>query len=154
MNRRYGADVAGRIDDLIRRDGFCTPAAVVEDGRAPSSPFHRHLEWDDTAAAHEHRLSQARGIIRCFRVVDQPGEATVPVYVHVAEVNATDAAGYVRRETAMADPELRERYLRGELARIAGAVARVEGEPEFGPMVSAVDAVRRALETPFAMAAD
>jgi len=148
----YGADVAQRIDEIIERDGACTPSAVVKDGESPSSPFHRYLQWNNEAAAEEYRIAQARQIIRWFRVVELPASSREPVYIHVAEVDATDTAGYVRRETAMADPAMRLRYLRSELAQIEGLVRRVGSESEFAPLVGAIETVRAALIPDLALA--
>ena len=33
---------------------------IVKAGKNPSSPFHRHLEWDNKRAGHAHRIWQAR----------------------------------------------------------------------------------------------
>lgn len=49
------------------------------------SPAHRHFEWNDKRAAHQHRLSQARKYIRSFEVISknvstEPIRAFYPVY--------------------------------------------------------------------------
>ena len=59
--------------------GRVTPEIVVEAARDPASPLHSAFTWDDAQAAHEHRLAQARvllrrgfGIAREIRHADQP----------------------------------------------------------------------------------
>jgi hypothetical protein len=48
--------------------GELKPDYVVEAARDPSNPMHRHFEWDDSAAAQQWRLTQARQIIRVVRI--------------------------------------------------------------------------------------
>lgn len=52
------ADPTGRI----------TAEAVVEAASRPDSVLRSLFEWDDSKAAYEHRLEQARGLIRSVRV--------------------------------------------------------------------------------------
>ena len=47
----------------LKTNGKITPMDVVEDGKHKSSPFYNYFEWDDTKAAEEHRLQQARNLI-------------------------------------------------------------------------------------------
>lgn len=65
----------GEVDALL-------PHAVVDAARSKAHPLHGAFTWDDSAAAHEFRLSEARKLIRnvCIQVNDQPA---VPYYVHV-----------------------------------------------------------------------
>ena len=44
--------------------GDFTASDIVDRARHEASTLHAGFEWDDTAAAHEHRLSQARKINR------------------------------------------------------------------------------------------
>lgn len=47
----------------IEKQSTLTPSAVVDVARDPNNPLHEHFEWDDTVAAQEHRLQQARVLI-------------------------------------------------------------------------------------------
>lgn len=81
-------DVAGKELARIRKEhGGLEPATVVEEAKSPRSPLHNAFIWDDTKAAHEHRLWQARQLIRavCIVPVDQPDLTPRAVYVHVPE---------------------------------------------------------------------
>ena len=58
-------------DELLRiydTRGNLTPALVVEEAAAVTSPLHGEFEWDDRKAGHEYRLRQAGGLIRSVRV--------------------------------------------------------------------------------------
>lgn len=69
--------------ERIRADGGITASAVVEQARPKDAVLHPAFEWSNKKAAHEHRLWQARQIVRAVVVVtdDRPAEQ---VYVHVA----------------------------------------------------------------------
>jgi len=49
-------------------DGALLPERVVEAARNPNSSMHDQFDWDDSVAAHEHRLSQARALIKRVKV--------------------------------------------------------------------------------------
>jgi len=45
----------------------------------PDHPCHSDFEWDDSAAAHQHRLAQAGRLIVRYRVTIESSERTVTV---------------------------------------------------------------------------
>ena len=45
-------------------DGDLNAGEFVESARHPEHPAHDYFDWDDTMAAHQHRLNQARRFIR------------------------------------------------------------------------------------------
>ena len=69
-------------------NGELRPSDIVKDARHNNSPLHALFEWDDTAAAEQHRLHQARGLIRAvvaiYRSDDRPDIRT-RAYVHIQE---------------------------------------------------------------------
>ena len=88
--------------DRIRKqnpDGLLLPNEMVESAREAASPLHRCFNWDDAAAAHQHRLSQARTLIREIEVTypDDQGEVAVPKYVSLVSDRKRPGGGY--RET-------------------------------------------------------
>ena len=47
-----------------KNDGLLKPEDVVEAARPANSPLHTRFTWDDSDAAHQYRLEQARKLIR------------------------------------------------------------------------------------------
>jgi hypothetical protein len=45
-----------------------TPEELVRAAKSPRSPVHKLFQWDDKAAAHEHRLMQARVMVNSLQV--------------------------------------------------------------------------------------
>lgn len=52
----------------ISADGFLTPQAIVDAAKDRRNVLHRHFEWDDTEAANQWRLEQARSIVQSIHV--------------------------------------------------------------------------------------
>ena len=50
-------------------DGELTVSAVLAEASKKTSPLHPFFEWNDKAAAAEHRKDQARKLIRRVRVI-------------------------------------------------------------------------------------
>lgn len=87
---RKGAVISSEVDaqaagehleelrDKLNAEGKrMTPELVVEDARNESSPIHKAFDWDDTVAAHKHRLAQARQLENSLRVEIIRGEREV-----------------------------------------------------------------------------
>lgn len=76
-----------------------TPEELVKAARNKRSPVHRLFEWNDRAAAHEHRLIQARVMVNSLQVEiitpkGQPGQVIAFIRGsklgrHVATLEAT-----------------------------------------------------------------
>jgi len=102
--------------ELIRKRhrGILRPADVVKFARDPKTALHKQFEWDDSRAAEQYRLEQARHIIRCaVRVVvdDKP-----PIRAYVSLVSDRQVGDSYRDIIeVMCTPTLRERLLKQAL---------------------------------------
>lgn len=54
--------------DIRAQHGKLTAEVVLDEATDPTHPLHNRLEWDDTVAAHQHRLEQCRQMIRSVKV--------------------------------------------------------------------------------------
>ena len=62
--------VIGReIKLLYEKDGFVSPTTVLDAGRAKNHPLHPFFTWDNSVAAEEYRLQQARNMILATKFV-------------------------------------------------------------------------------------
>lgn len=100
-----------RIHDLR---GELKPVDVVEESKPKAAPLHPCFEWNDTKAATEFRLHQARNIINIVQVTttDARGrKCTVPEFINVSVPTEEDsrARNYQPVEVAMNDPATRRR---------------------------------------------
>lgn len=89
-------------------EGLLTAEAVVDAARHPDHPLHSFFTWDDTQAAEQWRLLQARGLIRKVRVLpsndsDMP---TVPKYVSLMSDRQREGGGYRETSDVLTDDDL------------------------------------------------
>ena len=75
------SEVAEELD-RISELGPLTPQAVVESARDEQALLHPAFEWDDATAAHEHRLGQARTLLRGVCIVQGDSEP-IPMHFHI-----------------------------------------------------------------------
>ncbi len=105
--------------------GRLTPEAVVNEARDPASDLHNCFEWDDATAADQHRLNQARELIRGVKVtvVTTTVSFPIPGWVQDPDKSARQQ-GYVATPTLRTDRERAERALDSELNAVSAAANR------------------------------
>lgn len=106
-----------RIADLDA-DNLIEPETVVEFAKDISSPLHRHFLWDDSEAAHQYRLVQARSLINRIKIikVDNGGPRYVNVIIRRADEN--ERRGYVQTKRAVADESLYDQIVKEAINQI------------------------------------
>ena len=57
------------FEEIRRRDGKLTPAAVVDSARPEESVLHEDFEWRDDVAAEKYRQGQARQMVGAVRII-------------------------------------------------------------------------------------
>lgn len=92
------------LEAIYTRDGQLDPEVVVSEAVPEDSPLHKHFEWDDSKAAHQHRLDTATRLIR-IKVTYSTGEDQkfkVRVYTNVHPDGDSRKAGtYISTEEAL-----------------------------------------------------
>jgi len=64
----------------LKKDGGLTASGVLAEAKRKGSPLHGLFDWDDTTAAHEYRLIQARQVIkRANCKIEKPEDKLVNV---------------------------------------------------------------------------
>ena len=104
-----------RISD--KNGGLLLPQHVVREARNPRSVLHSRFEWDNTKAAEEHRLWQARQLISiCVEIIPGTSELT-QAYVSVSSDRAA-GGGYRATVQVLSDTDLRRQFLQDALAEL------------------------------------
>jgi hypothetical protein len=110
------AVVATEIERIAGKlGGAVEPEQIVTSAKRKTSVLHTYFEWDDTAAAHEYRLDQARHLIRSIEVVTTDEGETVNKFHSVTVLTPgaeAERRAYVTVERAMSDDELRVQIVR------------------------------------------
>lgn len=100
--------VGPELTKLMGKEGRVTAEQLLASARSPKSPLHVWFLWDDTEAAHQYRLSQARSLIRSVQIkVISTGEVR-PLAVHIRHVTEQEVADSRDR----AESERRSGYYR------------------------------------------
>lgn len=101
--------------ELIRKkhDGVLKPADVVDFARNPATALHERFEWNNTKAADEYRLWQARELIRVVvKVADDKETIPLRLYCSLSEDRQNDGGGYRLVADVMRSAQMRASLLR------------------------------------------
>lgn len=106
--------IDAELREIARKSrGLLRPAAVVKFAADPETALHSQFEWDDTAAAHAHRLWQARSIINIrFKLIGPEGkQQPVRAWHSVMSDRTSDEGGYRGLKDVMDEPAFRAQLL-------------------------------------------
>ena len=121
---RLTQEAVKELKSLEDRRGRLTPQAVLEAAEDESSALHICFEWDDSKAAYEHRVDQARQLLKRVKIEVTVEDRTFRVVGYVRDPNkAADKPGYmntlkVRCQTAID-------MMRNEIGCVCADLSRV-----------------------------
>lgn len=138
-----------KIIKQIQKTRGLTTEAVLEEARNRKSPLHHLFEWDDSKAAEQWRLQQARMIINQVKVII--GEKEYSQYESVV-VHVIDDVGQIQRqrvykpiEEIMGSKELREQMIANSLRQLRYWEEENQKYQELRPIMNTAQIVRRRL---------
>lgn len=138
------AEVANAVmDEMEEKLGRDVEAQDVLDAARPEkSPLHGLFTWDDSKAAEQFRLSQARCVIRCLRVTPiEPGVSAQPRRVRLAMGrNDERPGGYARAVTLRDDRHKADFVIAEGMRLLAGVRRRVEEIDEVAGFATGMQA--------------
>lgn len=141
------AKAVGEHLELLRQQfkGELTPEDVLADAKHDNSPLHPFFEWSDTAAAHAHRLAQARGLIRSVVAIytrpDAPATRT-KMFVHV---NEPSAPHYRETTHALSQKKTRALVLQRAWNELQQWRRRYADLKEFADLIETIDETAKQL---------
>ena len=99
------------IEKLSKKTDEITPRAVVEYARNPKTEIHKCFTWDNTEAAEQYRIGQARQLLRlCITIL--PGtETPTRAYVSLTQDRETPDRCYRTITSVMASEDWTENLL-------------------------------------------
>lgn len=142
MAKQRLTKMVAELEQVRRNDGgILRPQSVVEFATNPECELHKHFEWDDSKAAHEHRLEQARSLIRC--AVTRVSDSAAPIRMYVSLVEDRDAGDSYRMiSDVMADEDSRASLLAQALRDADSWRVRYQRLVELSPVFEAISSVR------------
>ena len=117
LNKETAQIYGTKIADMMRKkDDKITAMDLLNEAEKANSVFHNHFIWDDTKAAVEYRLQQARYILRVIVqevIIDgEPEEVRAFLTVKNPKKNVnTSEHIYVTLDTAMTNESYRQELL-------------------------------------------
>jgi hypothetical protein len=132
------------VDEILAlsdADEMIHPARLIEWAREnPDSELHGQFEWDDSKAAHEYRLHQARRLI-AVHVIDDSGDRRVISLV----TDRSRGGGYRDLQTVLSNAEMRRIALRQALGEFNRIRAKYEHLRELASIHEAIVATDQAI---------
>lgn len=135
------------IEELERiakqNDGILQPEIVVEEARRPSSPLHSKFTWDDTEAAHQYRIYQARNLIRVVvQMIPNTADSHERVWVSLKKDRENEGGGYRTLVSVLSDNDLREQLLQQAFEDMEYFQEKYSKLQELTEIFSAMNTVR------------
>ncbi len=153
VGRRISDGAAKLIYDEMARIreelGHITSTDVSEElvrrARSKTSPIHHLFEWDGEKAAHEHRLTQARGYIRAVYVVFKELPEQPPVRA-ILNVVADGKRGPMPTRRVLQSADLTQQVLEKALEDLETWRRRYETLQALAELRDVFEVVKRALK--------
>lgn len=131
--------VAKHIGKLEKKYGEVTSDIFLDSARSESSEMHKLFEWDDTKAAENWRLQQARTIISSIRVTTVT-EDTEPIITRAYVQYEAKKSGYVSIQKAMEDEDKRDSVLEQARKELSWFAEKYKSLEELSAVIDAINA--------------
>lgn len=144
---KQGAAMNGRrLEELrtIERNGggILHPEAVVEFAKNPATALHSAFEWDNTEAARQWRIQQARQLIRV--VCEYTPHSTEPVKAFVAlKADRYEDGGYRYMPTLLRSKDGRDAVLKTALWELEAFQKKYQELEELAEVFAAIRKVKK-----------
>ena len=107
--KRADLDLIKEELEVVRANGggMLYPSAIVVFAQDDATELHKRFNWDNDSAGHQHRLWQARHLIKVIVDVYGSDGDTVEVPVYVSLSSDRKSTGYRSMREVYAEDELR-----------------------------------------------
>jgi hypothetical protein len=123
--------------EALSRKGLLRPDDVVEFARDKRTALHKKFTWDDTKAAHEFRLWQAREMIQVLVEVQPCTGKSYRAYVSLVDDRKKGGGGYRTLVSVLSDATLRKKLLAEALIDFDRWAEKYEGLKELAAIFAA-----------------
>lgn len=119
--------------NIYRDSGKLTAEQIVREAEAKDSPLHDKFEWDDSEAAKQYRLEQARLLVRSVVIYHPDSGVQRRIFVNVVSEQQSQ---YVPLEVAMKNSTLRDQVLQDAKRDAEGFIEKYEDLKEFSVSIN------------------
>lgn len=145
---KVDAQVAGEhIEEIKEKRGGITPQLLVIEAKKKRSPLHNCFEWDNSVAAEQYRIVQAREILRYLVVIIEPEtEDEEEIYVRgfIAPLDTEEDShqSYLTISEVMADEDLDKAYKQQILRELKAIKHKSKSYNEFSKVNRAIEEIK------------
>lgn len=145
---KVDAQVAGEyIEEIKEKRGGITPQLLVEEAKKKRSPIHNCFEWDNSMAAEQFRIVQAREILRFLVVViesetENDEEIYVRGFIAPLEKEEDSQTSYLTISEVMADEDLDKAYKQQILGELKAIKHKSKSYDEFSRVNRAIEEIK------------
>jgi hypothetical protein len=127
----------------LTNGGVLLASSVVAYAEDETSPLHRYFQWDDTEAAREYRLMQARQLISAVVVMIPNSRRPITAYVSLRDDRMLPEGGYRAIVDVLSNTEQRSRLLYEALDDLKMWERKYRQLAELVPVYQAIESVRK-----------
>lgn len=147
---RHGGRITGNVqavgeelDDIRNSNGgLLQPKHIVGKAKKHGSVLHPYFEWDDSTAAQEHRLTQARTLLRSIVIVAEEHEEFEPVRAFVCIGESEDhPKAYIHVKDAMSNEDIKREVLKQAKDELASWRKRYADLKAFSELFEFIDSI-------------
>ena len=138
---KVNADVAGQMCEQIEKEKGLTAQTLLDANRAEGTPLHDEFEWNDSIAAEEYRLQQARHIINCLCIkTESKKEQPVRAFFKIS-----DAESYENINVIVSSEDKYGRLLDTAMRELIAFETKYSSLTELSPVFKAIDNIKEAI---------
>ncbi len=144
MENQVQTKVISELKRIAQKNhGLLQPETVVDEARPTTSPLHPQFEWDDSTAAQQHRLWQARQLISvCVETVEGMKDQ-VPVFVSLTPDRLRKGGGYRLTMDVLSSKEAKEQMLSDAHAELECFQRKYQRLRELAMVFKAIRSIRK-----------
>lgn len=133
------------LENLIAEDGLLHAEAVVKFAQDRRTALHSAFEWDESFAAHQYRINQARELIRITVTILPQTNKPINAFVSIRS-DRKMGGGYRKVEVVMKNPKSREEMLQAAFLELEAFKSKYAELIELADVFESIDKTIRTLE--------
>lgn len=139
VDAQVACDTISKLQNALGKETI-TAKDLLDASRDENAPLHNCFEWDDSIAAEQYRIWQARSIINSIEIVITKSEKPVTVrrYINVNSTGSRKQGDFAPVETVLKNPILREQILSNALIELRAFQRKYNAYEELTGVFSAI----------------
>ena len=141
VKAQVAADTIRRLQRSLGTETV-TAKDLLDASRDDNAPLHSCFEWDDSIAAEQYRLWQARHLINSLEIevtVENKTPITTRLFVNVKPIGTREPGSFTQINAILKNPNLREIALNNALIELRSFQRKYAAYEELTGVFNAID---------------